>query len=76
MAEDPTCSHVNTCEMYKLLKLSGSLKIWQARYCLSPDHKECARYKLALAGKPVPINLMPNGALLHVTPKPMPKGER
>ena len=69
-ADDATCSHVSSCEMYKLLKLSGSLKIWQARYCMSVDHKQCARYKLSLAGKPVPINLMPNGAMLHVPASP------
>lgn len=66
MTDEPKCSHVDSCEMYKLLKLSGSLKIWQARYCFSAQHTECARFKLSLTGKPVPINLMPNGALLQV----------
>jgi hypothetical protein len=56
--------------MYKLLKLSGSLKIWQSRYCMSASHTECARYKLSLTGKPVPINLMPNGATLNVPAQP------
>jgi hypothetical protein len=66
MTDDATCTHARSCEMYKLLKLSGSLKTWQSRYCNSASHKECARYQLSLAGRPVPINLMPNGALLNV----------
>ena len=66
MADENTCSHVNSCEMYSLLKLSGSLKIWQSRYCMSAGHTECSRYKLSVTGRPVPINLMPNGATLQV----------
>lgn len=58
------CSHIETCEMYKLLRLSGTLKAWQNRYCRS-DYKACARYRLALEQKPVPINLMPSGAYLR-----------
>jgi hypothetical protein len=50
--------------MYTLLTLSGTLKAWQTRYCMA-DYRECARYKLAIEGKPVPLNLMPSGALLR-----------
>jgi hypothetical protein len=49
--------------MYALLKLAGSLETWQARYCRA-DYSACARFKLATEGRPVPINLMPNGAFL------------
>jgi hypothetical protein len=51
--------------MYALLKLSGTLKTWQSRYCQA-DYTECARYKLSTLGKPVPQNLMPNGATLRL----------
>ena len=57
--------------MYQLLQLSGTLKAWQARYCRA-DYEQCARYKLSLQGRPVPQNLMPNGALLRLTPSPTP----
>lgn len=60
------CSHIASCKMYALLKLAGSLETWQARYCRA-DYTQCARYKLALEGRPVPLNLMPNGALLKTS---------
>jgi len=61
---DRECPHVSTCPMYSLLTLSGTLKAWQTRYCKA-DYAECARYKLSIEGKPVPLNLMPSGALLR-----------
>lgn len=60
------CSHIGSCPMYGLLKLSGTLKTWQSRYCQA-DYKACARYQLSVAGKPVPQNLMPNGATLRIS---------
>ncbi len=51
--------------MYNLLTLSGTLKVWQTRYCRA-DYTVCARYKLSSEGRPVPQNLMPNGVLLKV----------
>ncbi len=51
--------------MYSLLRLSGTLETWQSRYCKA-EYSECARYKLNLAGRNVPQNLMPNGALLRL----------
>ena len=57
------CPHMATCEMYQLLTLSGTLKAWQSRYCCA-DYAACARYRLSLQDRLVPINLMPNGAYL------------
>jgi hypothetical protein len=62
------CPHVRGCEMYGLLKLSGTLKAWQSRYCRA-EFAQCARYQASLAGRRVPANLMPNGALLRTEPK-------
>ena len=56
--------------MYTLLKLAGSLETWQARYCKA-DYEQCARFKLSQEGKPVPINLMPNGAYLRTATAPI-----
>jgi hypothetical protein len=50
--------------MYGLLKLSGTLATWKINYC-NADYSRCERYKLAALGRPVPINLMPNGGLLR-----------
>lgn len=51
--------------MYSLLRLAGTLKTWQARYCCA-DYSACARFQRASQGAPVPKNLMPSGALLKV----------
>jgi hypothetical protein len=55
--------------MYKLLKLSGTLKAWQNRYCCA-DYKQCARYQMSAEGRRVPVNLMPNGAYLRTNSRP------
>ena len=59
------CSHKSSCEMYKLLKLSGTLKTWQTRYC-NADYRSCARFQGSEEGRSVPANLMPNGQYLRV----------
>jgi hypothetical protein len=61
---DRDCPHAVSCEMYDLLKLSGTLATWKINYC-SGDYSRCARYELSARGRPVPINLMPSGALLR-----------
>lgn len=65
---DPDCPHISSCEMYALLKLSGTLKAWQARYCRA-DYAQCARYRASQDGRRVPANLMPNGVLLRIADK-------
>lgn len=57
------CPHMSGCEMYSLLRLSGTVKAWQARYC-QHEYSQCARHKLSAEGRSVPVNLMPSGALL------------
>jgi len=37
-----------------------ALRLWQQHYC-DADFKRCARYQMALDGRPVPLNLLPNG---------------
>ena len=64
MAEND-CPHISSCEMYSLLRLAGTLKTWQSRYCCA-DYGQCARYQRSSQGMPVPKNLMPNGSLLKV----------
>jgi hypothetical protein len=63
---DSNCPHLSKCEMYALLRLAGTLKTWQARYCCA-DYSACVRFQRSAKGAPVPQNLMPNGALLKVT---------
>jgi len=47
--------------MYAMFVRTGTLKLWQATYCHSSNHEACARYKIAVTGKPVPSTLLPNG---------------
>ena len=59
------CPNMTSCEMYALLRLSGTLAIWKTNYCTA-DFDRCERYRLSQAGRPVPQNLMPNGSLLRL----------
>lgn len=51
--------------MFDLLRLAGTLKTWQIRYC-NAGYSHCARYQLAQRGQPIPPNLMPHGELLRL----------
>ncbi|MBW2525694.1 MAG: hypothetical protein JRI23_16040 [Deltaproteobacteria bacterium] len=50
--------------MYTLFVHSGTLELWQQNYCKG-DYQPCARLDLERKGKPVPVNLMPSGAILE-----------
>ncbi|MDH4144924.1 MAG: hypothetical protein OEY23_07125 [Acidimicrobiia bacterium] len=55
-----TCTHADTCPIFP--KLKGSLLQWRDAYCDDEAaYPTCQRFKDAAAGKPVPINLLPNG---------------
>lgn len=58
------CPQGSSCEMFELLRLAGTLRTWQIRYC-SGDYRACARRRLSEAGRSVPSNLMPNGQFLR-----------
>lgn len=54
------CSHTATCPLFPLL--NASLQSWRDYYCDTEDGwLDCARYKMAVTGQPVPITLLPNG---------------
>lgn len=59
-----SCSHTQNCQLYPQFAADPSLKLWQQHYCES-NFKACARYKIALSGKSIPLTLLPNGKLLH-----------
>jgi hypothetical protein len=61
---DVGCSHSNRCPLFPLL--NASLRGWRDYYCDTvAGWRDCARYKVALTGKPVPITLLPNGKTPH-----------
>jgi hypothetical protein len=61
---DSDCPNMTNCEMYRVFTLAGALEVWKLNYCRA-DYARCERYKRTIAGQPVPVNLMPNGALLR-----------
>jgi hypothetical protein len=48
--------------------MESFLRYWRTSYC-DADFKRCARYRLAQEGKAVPVNLLPSGNLMKITPK-------
>lgn len=64
MAVDERCKHIKDCPMFAIFNLKSALEVWKIRYCNHANHVTCQRYELSAKGRPVPINLMPSGALL------------
>jgi len=60
-----TCPNTATCSLFPRLGLRASLGVWTAFYCES-KYEECARYKAARAGKPIPDLMLPNGKILRI----------
>jgi hypothetical protein len=63
-AEPLDCPHASDCEMFALLRVAGTLRTWEIRYC-SGNYRDCARHRTAELGKPISSNLMPNGQYLR-----------
>ena len=66
---DATCPHELGCEVYPLFSVSSALETWKIMYCHG-NFCRCKRYMLASEGKPVPLNLLPNGVLLRKSAPP------
>lgn len=60
-----SCPRVASCPLFAQFKVKSSLKVWQAFFC-EGQYDRCARYKLTVQAKPVPLNLLPNGRVLDV----------
>ncbi len=59
-----TCSHTTHCQLYAQFAADASLKLWKQHYC-EGLFDQCARYQLALEGKPIPLTLLPNGKMVE-----------
>jgi hypothetical protein len=70
--DQKACPHKEGCELFPYLNLQPLLKLWQLNYC-DADFTKCARYKLSLAGQPVPLMLLPSGKHLEVPLPALPK---
>jgi hypothetical protein len=58
------CSHATNCQLYAQFAADASLKLWKQHFC-EGGFQKCARYQLALEGKPVPLTLLPNGKMVE-----------
>ena len=59
-----SCTHCDNCQLYAQLAMEPALRLWKQKYC-EEIFDECARFKLAMDGKPVPLTLLPNGKKLE-----------
>lgn len=58
------CEYLENCPIWE--KCQSDIKnVWVSGYCKGAMQKNCARKKLAVENKPVPENLLPNGAMLE-----------
>ncbi|HYV45581.1 MAG TPA: hypothetical protein VFA20_12005 [Myxococcaceae bacterium] len=48
--------------------MASFLRYWRTSYC-DADYTRCARFRLSQEGKPVPVNLLPSGNLMKLSPK-------
>jgi hypothetical protein len=44
--------------------MEAAIRVWRSFYC-DGTHERCERFKLEVAGLPVPGRLLPNGRLLE-----------
>jgi len=62
------CPHSASCPLYPQFTMASFLRYWRTSYC-DADYTRCARYRLSEEGKPVPVNLLPSGNLMKLSPK-------
>jgi hypothetical protein len=53
--------------MYSEFRLTTVLQFWQNAYC-DADYERCRRHALTAEGRPVPVNMLPNGKLMETAP--------
>ncbi len=58
----PLCPHIASCALGRNVSMREALRVWQSFYC-EGVFARCERYKLAVAGRPIPDKLLPNGRL-------------
>jgi hypothetical protein len=59
-----SCERIASCPLFKQFSIKATLVVWTTRYC-EGDSSRCERLKLVREGKPVPLNLLPNGKMLY-----------
>ena len=57
------CNHSDSCQLFPLMAMEPALNLWKKHYC-DGSFDSCARYRLSIESKPVPLTLLPNGKQL------------
>jgi hypothetical protein len=60
-----------SCQLSNKIQMRSALRVWQSFYC-DGIFSRCERYKLAEAGREVPVRLLPNGRLQEEPFEPEP----
>ena len=56
-----TCRYADDCKMFAYIRETHVRESILERYCEGPEQPQCARFKLQVAGKIVPLDLLPDG---------------
>lgn len=64
-----SCPHAVNCPLFPTFKLNSLLNVWKLSYC-DGAYATCARYRLSMEGKHVPLTMLPNGKQLTLPTKP------
>ena len=65
MIQGESCNYLEICPIFQRFHSDESAIMWIKMYCQGPRCDVCARKKLAIAKKNVPITLLPNGIELE-----------
>ncbi len=59
-----TCRYRDDCRMFQYIREQGDRLALTATYCDSYAYTECVRFKLRSQGRPVPLDLLPDGSTI------------
>ena len=59
-----TCRYTEDCRMFAYIRESRIREDLLLRYCEGDERESCERLKLKSAGKPVPLDLLPDGSTI------------
>jgi hypothetical protein len=55
-----SCPESGRCGLYRRLRASSTLAVWQTLFCNSGFHR-CVRYRMSMSNALVPVDLLPDG---------------
>jgi hypothetical protein len=55
------CDFLDVCPIFDQFKTEGMKNMWKSLYCQGSKKEQCARRRLKMQGKEVPVSLLPSG---------------